>query len=365
VYGDKNGNIGYWCGTRVPIRGKQTATLPLPGWDKSAEWRGFVPFDQMPHLYNPPQSYIATANNKVADESFPHHISDLWEPPSRIQRLHRVLSREGTFSIQDFERLQNDLYSVYAEEMLPHILAACLDSAVEIPEHQRILEYLRNWNLNFTREDIATTIFQATFVRLLHNIYQDEMGDDLFHDFVILGNIPLRVTLRLVMEGTSTWFDDMMTPDIESCNDILRKSVGEAVRELQSKLGTEMKAWRWGALHTLTLQHPFGLQKPLDRIFNVGPFPVAGGPTVLASSEYSFNEPYGVTVAASFRRIVDFARPDEVRSVLPSGQCGQVFHDHYDDQTQLWLSGAYRTFRTDSAVVSGPGWDRLTLKPKK
>ena len=363
VYGDKDGNIGYWCGVKLPIRGKQSSTLPLPGWDKSAEWRGFVPFDQLPHLYNPTQGYIATANNRVADDSFPYHISDLWEPPSRIQRLNEILGRIDLFTVQDFERMQNDLYSFYAAEMMPGILDACADTTLGIPGGTRVLEYLRNWDFNFTKEDIATAIFQQLLVQLLHNIYEDEMGDELLHDFVILGNIPLRVTARLLHDGTSAWFDDTNTPQVETRDDILRKSLQEAISALQERLGSDMKQWQWGELHTMVLQHPFGLQKPLDKVFNVGPFPVGGGPTTLVSSEYSYNNPFGVTVAASFRRIVDFAHPDEVRSVLPSGQCGQVFHDHYADQTPLWLNGAYRTFRTDRSSVTGPGWDRLTLEP--
>ena len=360
VYGDADGNIGYWCGVKLPIRGKQSALLPLPGWDPLAEWKGFVPFNELPHLFNPPEGYIATANNKIVDDSYPYHISDLWEPASRIVRLREVLGGQETFSVQDFERLQNDKFSHQAKRMMPYVLAACKDSTFGIPEEPTVMEYLRNWNFTFTKEDIATTIYQEFFVKLLKNIYEDEMGDSLFHDWVLLGNVPIRVTTKLVEGGTSLWFDDIRTDSIETRDEIIRKSLREAIYALRDSISTQMKDWRWGDIHTVTLHHPFGLVKPLDRLFNVGPFPYGGGATTLMSGEYSFNAPFRVTVGSSFRQIFDFAKPDEWRSVLPSGESGQVLHPHYDDQTQLWLNGAYRTIT--SHTESGK-WRRLTLDP--
>lgn len=360
VYGDDEGNIGYWCGVKLPIRGKQSTLLPLPGWDPETEWKGFVPFDQLPHLFNPPEGYIATANNKIVDDSYPYHISDLWEPASRIVRLREILGTQGVFTVEDFELLQNDMFSHQAKRIMPRVLDALKDSTLDVPDKQTVLEYLKSWNFTFSKEDIATTIYQEFFVKMLENIYKDEMGDSLFHDWVLLGNVPIRVTTKLVEQGTSTWFDDVRTDSLETCDQIIRKSLTEAVYSLRREMGTQTKDWRWGDRHTVTIRHPFGLVRPLDRLFNIGPFPYGGGSTTLMSGEYSFNEPFAVTVGASFRQIFDFARPDEWQSVLPPGQSGQVLHAHYDDQTQLWLHGAYRT--VTSLRESGK-WTRLILDP--
>jgi penicillin amidase len=363
VYGDREGNIGYWLGALVPVRGKQNSTLPLPGWDPAAEWRGFVPFSQMPHFMNPPEGFIATANNKITASDYPYHISDLWEPSTRFERLRRTLAGEGIFSAEDFERLQVDEYSAFARDVASHLQLVLADSASADPGVVRFADYLRNWDFVFRKDDIATAIYQVTFERLLRRLYLDEMGDDLFHDWCILSNIPLRVTQRLLDEGTSPWFDDITTPRVELMDDILRLSVSDALAVLRVRFGDDAKNWRWGELHRVTLQHPFGLQKPLDKIFNVGPFSVGGGHTALVSAEYDLNEPFDVTVGSSFRMIVDLSRPGELRSVLPSGQSGQVFTDHYADQTPLWLRGFCRTVQTDSAAVRSPGWTHLTLTP--
>lgn len=350
VYGDVRGNIGYRLGARLPIRGNQNPMLPQPGWDKSTLWKGYVPPEKLPWLYNPPEGFVASANNKIAGSDFPYYISDLWEPPSRIERLREVLGRSGEqFSVQDFQRLQNDTYSYAAREITGYVFAACADSTGHGGEEKSLLEYLRNWNFYFTRDDIATSIYQMFLVRLLENTYRDEMGDALYHDWVILVNVPIRVTMRLLKEGTSPWFDDRTTPDrIETRDDIIRKSLREAGEELRRRHGPDPKQWQWGELHTVTLGHPFGLRKPLDRIFNLGPYPVGGASTSMTSFEYSFNDPFAATVGPSFRQIYDLGNGQEVRSVLPSGQSGQVFHPHYDDQTRLWLNGGYRIARRDS-----------------
>lgn len=124
-----------------------------------------------------------------------------------------------------------------------------------------------------------------------------------------------------------------------------------------------MKLWRWGDLHTVTLRHLLGVRKPLDRIFNIGPYPIGGGPTALVSGEYDFNRPFEVTVGPSFRQIFDLGPDGELRSVLPSGQSGQAFHVHYADQTRLWLNGGYRA--AQFAAPSGRGAEELTLEPSR
>ncbi|MDH4068784.1 MAG: penicillin acylase family protein [Ignavibacteria bacterium] len=361
VYGDMEGNIGYASGGLIPIRGKGNSLLPLPGWTSSADWRGYVPARRMPRLFNPPEGFVATANNRIADRSFPYHISDLWEPPARIQRLRELLSEQILFSVHDFELMQNDMFSHHARELVPYFLEAWEDTLLGFPDEERIRGYFRNWDFTFSQEDRATALFQQTFVRLLTNLYGDELGPDLLHDFVMLGNIPIRVTQALVESGRSPWFDDTGTPEVENRKEILCRSLAEAVSLLTERFGPDTRFWRWGAMHELTLKHPFGLVSPLQSVFNVGPFPLGGGPTTLMSAEYSFNEPFAVTVAGSFRMVYDFAVPEDLRVVLPSGQSGQAFHPNYSDQTPLWVNGAYRTFRHGGSA--GRGGETLVLTP--
>ena len=361
VYGDARGNIGYYAAARLPIRSSGRGLLPRPGWEPDATWTGFIPFDQLPHLFNPPAGYVASANNRTVDETYPYYIGDLWEPPARIQRMRAALGNtDATVSIQDCRDLQNDTYSPLARELSPYLLSAFADSVMSDDRGATVREYLTNWDFRFNTNDIATSIYQDFLLHLIRNIYLDEMGEESFHDFCMLVNVPIRVTTRLLNEGTSFWFDDVRTPHTETRDDILRRSARDAVSDLAARAGEDPRLWRWGNLHTVTLSHPFGLQPPMDRIFNIGPFPVPGGSTAMMSGEYSFTAPFAVTVGASYRQIFSFADVEAHLAVLPSGESGQVYSPHYDDQTKLWLHGAYRN------VLRSPGrqeWDRLRLIP--
>ena len=114
VYGDIHNTIAYWTSGKIPIRGKQSPIMPMEGWTGENEWRGYVPFAQMPKLVNPPEGFIASANQKIADNSYPHYISTLWEPPSRILRIRELLRSAEKFSADDFKQFQQDIYSPYA-----------------------------------------------------------------------------------------------------------------------------------------------------------------------------------------------------------------------------------------------------------
>jgi len=363
VYADQEGNIAYWTAGRIPIRGKQNAMLPLPGWTGDAEWQGFVPFDELPKLFNPPDGIIACANQKIADRSFPYYISTLWEPPSRIQRIRQLLTSADKFSAGDFKQFQQDVYSTYARDVTGEILHS-YDGAQQTDQPvSTAIEYLRNWDFRFTESDIATTIFNGFFVRFLHNTFEDEMGPDVFSRFVFFGAIPYRVSSQLLAADSSLWFDDGRTPVRETKNDIIKKSLSEAVTELQATLGTNTKTWQWGALHTVTFNHPFGKRKPLDRVFNIGPFAIGGGGTSINKSEFRFMTPYAVAVGPSMRQVVDLADSLSSSLIITSGQSGQPLHKHYDDQTPLWLNGGYLNVTLDWSEIRKAKWDHLVLKP--
>jgi len=363
VYGDTSGNIAYWTTGKVPLRGKQHPMLPLPGWTGDAEWKGYLDFQSLPRLLNPPDGVIACANQKLSDDGYRWYLSTLWEPPSRILRIRELLQGAAQFTADDFKRMQQDVTSPYAREttrLLLDVFAGLpgTDSARAVA-----LDYLRNWDFRFAAGDITTTIFNEFYVKLLENTYMDEMGDSLFNSFTQFGAIPNRVTSALLASDSSLWFDDVRTPGRESRADILVKSLDDALDALTRKMGTVMKEWRWGNLHTVTFRHPFGSRSPLERIFNVGPFPVAGGLTTINKTEYADSDPYGVRVGASMRQVVDLAKPSEGYFVLTGGQSGQPLHEHYDDQAPLWLNGGYIRVSTDWDEIRSAPWDRLTLEP--
>jgi penicillin G amidase len=363
VYGDVDGNIGYHTGGRIPIRKTKSATLPFPGWTDEFDWKGYVPFEQMPQSFNPPEGYIATANNKIISDAFPHYVSNLWEPDWRIKRISEVLRGQERFTVEDMQRLQQDVFSPQARELVPIILKAYEASPTPPADAQTALAYFRNWNFEMKANDVATTLFQSFLVRMVRNTFEDEMGPQLLGVYDTLATIPLAAITKLMKKGSSAWFDDIRTPQIETMDEIVRRSVEDGIRDLKAKFGGEIKEMRWGTAHQVEFPHVFGSHELLRRIFSIGPFPVGGSHSTVNKGDYRLSDPFSNHVGPSTRQVFDLSNGNNTRSVTPPGQSGQVFQHHYDDQIPLWLNGAYRTQLMDRSAIERAGYERLILRP--
>jgi penicillin G amidase len=363
IYADTAGNIAYRAAVKIPIRPHGNPMLPFPGWDSRYDWTGYVPFEQLPELYNPPDGIIATANNKIVDDSYPYYITQMWEPPSRIERIMELLQNSEIFVIPDFQRMQNDYISIHARTIVPYILQAFEGTPIDDQDISRTLSYFRSWNFYFGPEDVPTTIFNVFWVNLIQNTFQPRMGEDLFREYIGLSNIPLRAITQLLDAPNSDWFNNPQTGQRENRDDVIRKSLTDAIHFLRSELGNDIRTWQWGSIHTLTLEHTFGQRSPIDKIVNIGPLPIGGAGTTINNGEYLLYRPYKNILGPSMRFIVDMANPTEAYTVIPTGQSGQPLHRHYNDQTQLWLDGRYKTVLM--SLRPGSRYQVLTLQPEE
>ena len=365
VYADVDGNIGYHTGGRVPIRKTKTATLTFPGWTDEFDWKGFVPFEQMPQVLNPPEGFVATANNRIISDSYPYYLSNLWEPEWRIERITEVLRSKLILSVEDMQRLQQDVVSPQAREVAPIILKAFEGQPLPSSDVQTALTYFRNWNFEMKASDVATSLFQAFLVRMIHNTFEDEMGPSLLGIYDTLPSVPLNAITKLMKKGSSSWFDNVKTPQVETMNDIIRQSLDDALHDLKTQYGGEIKEWRWGSIHQVQFPHVFSANDILRPIFTVGPFPVGGSQSTVNNGEFGILNPYLDIVGPSTRQIFDLGDINNTRSITPPGQSGQVFQRHYDDQVHMWLNGLYRKQMTDGASIEKAGYDLLILRPAK
>ena len=363
VYADIDGNIGYRTGGKLPIRKTNGPTLPFPGWTDEYDWNGFVPFDQMPHVLNPPEGFVATANNKIVDDSYPYFISNHWESPWRSIRIGEVLQEQNKFTVEEIQHLQLDLVSTHAREVVPYILHAYDSVAVTDNDVKTTLEYFRNWNFEMRKEDVSTTLFQTIINKLIFNTFHDKMGDQLYELYDTLASTPLSALSRLLKNSNSEWFDDLNTPLRETRDDIIRKSVSDALAALKSKLGGNLKEWQWGRLHTVTFGHVFGSNKLLSGFFSIGPFPIGGSHSTINVGQYFIAHSFNSAVGPSMRQVFNLADINDTRSVLPPGQSGQVFSSHYKDQITLWLNGAYKMRPMQKSIIESTCRDVLTLEP--
>ena len=362
VYADRAGNIGYRPGVKIPIRARGNGNIPVPGNVTTYEWTGFVPMENLPFLYNPEDGYIATANNKVVDEDvFQYHISNLYEPPSRIERIRELLEGKKTHDIRDIRRYQTDVVSPHAREVTRYFLEAFNRVEPDDTYLNHAIAKLGSWNGSMDQESVAAAIFSVAFQRLIRNLYQDEMGDTLLYHFTMVPNAPIRNISWLLDEPFNIWWDDVSTPGTESRNDILQRSLFEAVQWLKNQYGRSMINWQWGNLHKVKFSHIIGRGSGLADLlygFNLGPFEIGGSGTTVNAGVYSYQSTfeasgsqtgmYGsgasfdVMLGPSARIVADLSEKGAVRGIVYSGQSGHPFSSHYADQTTMWRRGEYR-----------------------
>ena len=378
VYGDDQGNIGYVFGGALPVRSNNVTTFLFDGSDSKNDWKGFVPRNELPYLFNPPTNYIATANNKVIKD-FKYHITNLWEPASRIERITELLESKAKHSVQDYMKYQSDVKSPYARQIVPYILTAFKNVDVKdenLKESLMLLEEWSSFNYEMNKYLQTPAIFLTFFDKLMKNIYLDEMGEDLYNQYVFLANVPYRNVLELLEKPNSVWFDNIKTSVVETRDDIIRQSLNDALDDLETTIGKDLIYWQWGKLHTVTFKHAFsGASSLLDKVIDIGPYEISGDGTTIFNTEYPFYEsiekyplfrhkPFECELGPSMRFIYDYAKPNEFYLILTTGQSGNIFSDHYKDQTEIFLKGKYMKIMTDETSITNQRNSLLRLLPK-
>ncbi len=363
VFADDRGNIGYWCSAMIPIRSRGDGMLPMPGWTGEYEWKGYVPFEERPHSMNPQGGFVATANNRVVGKDYPYLIGHYWEPMDRITRIRQMLTEQEKLSVQDFIRMQQDVYSVSASEMTPRMISV-LERRLTGQKVQQARDTLSRWDFRMTKDSVAACLFEVAYRKVMENIFEDELGKALFQEYLKTCSFPPRAMRMMFKKDASPWIDDVTTPEKETMEDILAKSLTEMLSELEEVVGKDMKRWTWGRVHSLNFEHVLGKKKPLDWIFNLGPFPLGGSNLTVNAGWYPYEKPYGVSIGASQRMIVDLSNMDGSLRVLPTGESGHPGSRHHKDQLALYLDGRYHPDWTDRREVEKHTEAVLVLTPE-
>jgi len=344
VYADVDGNIGLYCSAGVPIRKGDGFTIQSGETDEY-DWKGLVPFEKLPHEYNPERGYVSSANNKTAPDDYPYYISLWFDPPYRIDRIREMLESKDKLSIDDFVAMQADAKSKLAERFNNKIVVELKKIDNPKPMQFLAIQELENWDCTMDKDKVAPAIFDKLYYQIVKNLVSDEMGDDLFNDF-----IKDKILVRNMMENVfanpnSEWCDDINTKDKkENLKDIIQKSFNETITDLENQFGHNPQKWQWGKLHTLTLKHPMGKVKILDLLFsmNSATYPVNGSYHTVGAYGYNYKtDIFKVNHGSSHRHIFSIANWDESLTILPTGTSGIPASAFYCDQTKLYVNNKY------------------------
>lgn len=373
IYADIKGNIGYVCAAKLPIRLNVSPTLIYDGTTDIYDWKGFVPFDEMPKMFNPPQNFIATANNKTVN-NFKYHISNLWEPSSRIERIYELLNSKQLHTVEDFKNYQMDFISPYARSITPIILNAFKNVKINDKNLKTAIELFENWDFELKAESQVPTIYVFFLHHFIKNIFEDDLSENLLKEYVYIANVPYRKILELIQNDSAKLFDNIRTPQTEERDDIIRKSLADALSDIETQFGKDAADWQWGIVHTVTFKHIFsGKSNLLDKLIDIGPYGIGGDGTTIFNTEYSFSnlfgndnkeKKYSNILGPSMRYIFDFNEPDKIDIILPTGQAGHFINDNYKNMTDKWLKGEYLTISLNDKEFIKKSLNLMKLIPK-
>jgi penicillin amidase len=357
-YADRTGSIAMMTPGRIPIRRSGDGFMPAPGWDDSAEWDGFIPFDQLPRRLNPVEGLLVNANNRLVGPDYPYFISREWDMPYRAERILEVLHETRNQTLASHLALQHDAVSPMTAELLPLMLAHV--GRGERAGHAARL--LASWDGRMIRDRPEPLIFVEWLRALDRDLFADELGD-LFPQMWDLHAKLIARTLR----NETAWCDDVNTPAPESCAEQVARALDQALDALTDRYGSDVAAWRWGVAHQARHDHPILSRIPVLRDF--GDLAIAadgGNDTVnrgamrVANSDHPFADIHG----PGYRAVYDLADPDASMFEIATGQSGNPLSPHYADFLERWRDGLARPLTGTPAALSADGAELLILAPR-
>lgn len=361
IYADVDGNIGYQAPGRIPIRAKGDGRWPVPGWSADYDWRGFIPFDALPNVYNPVSGFIVTANNAVAPASYPYLLTNDWSYGYRSSRIEELIKDGGTLDPQAMLRIQRDTYNGMAPVLVPRLLKVRVDGWTA--DGQRLL---RGWDYTQPPDSGAAAYYNAVWRNLLIRTFDDEIpegfarpdGSDRWFE----------VVRPLLDRPTDRWWDDVRTKNKrETRDDILRAAMTDARNELTRLSGKDSSTWSWGRIHTLTLENQSFGQSGIGVIaglFNRGPLHLGGGESIVDATAWNADEGYEVTAVPSMRMVIDLADLDRSRWINLTGASGHTSSPNYWDQAKLWRDGETLAMHWRRDSIERDAKHMLTLAPQ-
>ena len=352
MYGDAKGNIAWnTSGKLYKLDKSVNSNFILNGSNGIDDQKEFLDFSQNPHAINPGWNYVYSANNQpeaVGGYLYPGY----YLPQDRALRISSLLQPKNNWTKEEVGKMLNDNTSSITPTIAANLISA-LDAKTFSSNEKQAISILKIWNGSNNLKDIAPTIYQKWIYRYLKNTFQDELGETDFN--MLLGTHIIKQIIEPQSRNeNSVWWDDVATKNKkETRAEILNKSFQEAISALENQLGKDVNSWTWNRVHTLEHQHPLGKVAALSGIFNVGTFEVPGSTEVINNLFFNFTDggEYQVKGGPSTRRVIDFSDVENSMGILPTGQSGNPFSKHYNDQAEMYNTGKFRKMKMNKEEI--------------
>ncbi|WP_371223760.1 penicillin acylase family protein [Roseovarius sp. 2305UL8-3] len=355
---------------RRDARHQSEGRMPSPGWRSENRWQGIIPFSANPEFVAPIGGLLGNTNNKTVNRPFPLHVSHWWGDTQRVNRWRRLMQSRQVHTRDSFIEAQLDTVSFSARSLLPLIGAELWftgEAAAEgTPERlrQRALALLSEWNGEMN-EHLPEPLIYAAWVRALQDrLIRDDLGP-LADEFTHVNPLFIERVYR-DLDGASAWCDVRQSSPVETCVDVARLALDDALIWVEEHYGTALESLRWGDAHQATHDHPVLGEVPLLRYFVNIRQSTSGGDNTLQRGRTRGGDgpdPFQNVHGAGYRGVYDFADPDSSVFITSTGQSGHFLSRHYDDLAQLWRRGEYIPMSLDRDLARAAAVGVTVLEP--
>ncbi len=344
--------------------------LPSLGARAQNRWDGSFPYAANPEFVRPAGGIVGNTNNKIVDREFPQHVSYLWGDSQRVQRWQRLMQGRQVHTRDSFIEAQLDTVSFSARVLLPLMGADLWFTGESAPDgtrerqRQRALSLLSEWNGEMN-EHLPEPLLYAAWVRALQDrLIRDDIGP-LADEFTHVEPLFIERVFRNV-DGAAEWCNVRQSAPIETCSDMARLALDDALISIEERYGRQLEALRWGDVHQATHDHQVLGSVPLLRHFVNIRQSTSGGDNTLQRGRTSGTgaNPYQNVHAGSYRGVYDFADPDSSVFIISTGQSGHFLSRFYDDLAQLWRRGEYIPMSLDADLARAAAVGVTTIHPR-
>ena len=370
MYGDVDGHIGYQATGRVPIRAAGDGSLPVSGSDDAHEWKGWIPFDEMPHVYDPPSGILATANGRITPDGYKYSISTEWDAPWRTDRIYRVLESGKKFAPADMLALQMDVSSTYDRFCADKFVYAVDHAASASDRAKRAAEILRDWDGRMSADSAAPTIETKARQELARLLLEPKLGAAADSSNSSPAPSPKSGAASGALSWksyhwamSSVWLENVLTkqparwlpPGYSDYGSLLTAALENAVQ--QTGGASELNQWKWGKYYPLEIDHLVLSRLPvIGRFTGPGSHPLSGSGQTVKQVSRGFGP--------SERLTLNFANFDESTLNVVTGESGIFLSPYYMDQWAAWYRGSTFAFPFSPAATEQHRAHEMTLMPR-
>lgn len=354
VYADTGGNIGYYGAGRIPVRRTGDGSVPYDGSTNAGEWTRFIPFAELPHVYNPPSGLIVTANSRVVGRSYPYHLTHRWSPPYRARRIYDLLRGKQKLTTEDFSAIQSDVYTINGALFAREVVKIGREEATSNPtgtpdiDWHQTLDLLEKWDYRMASDSRAAILASAMYEAFRRRALTALLGPEAATEFRGRDS-------AFIDEAISKRAPEALPKEFRNYAELLRACHREAREALAKRLGEDAQIWTWGRDMQARFPHPLARAPLIGQRFTIPPFPQNGAGSIFPTVNVG---PY-----VSMQLVADVSDWDATRQGVALGQSGDPASPHWKDQLADWRASRPQVLPFSASAVAQATVQTLQILP--